>query len=107
MNSETRAAIEAAVDAGDIGAFLADLPDGTAGQVLLAARACKRMRTSAVDAIALACEGRSGEAGQAANDATAHMGTMLRRLTAAGNLTASQQMTGVQIGDGNSQTNVF
>jgi hypothetical protein len=92
MTPETLAALIAAIDAGDLGALETlmkdDLPNGTAGHVLLAARACQRVREQAADAIACACGGDPETALSLILDAERDLTTMRLRLSAARELGA-------------------
>jgi hypothetical protein len=72
----------AAIDAGDISELIqdAETAEAATGHVILAGRACRRVRESAADAIALACEGRLSEALETADEAARHLDGMRKRL---------------------------
>ena len=89
---EKRAALIAAIDSGNlvkVEEFTAmGMPDGAAGTILLAARACGRVRQAAADAIAAACEGRLTEARELAGEAGRQVAMMHKRLDTAASLNA-------------------
>ena len=82
---ETLAAVIAAMEDGKPGdlPLSPDLPMGAQGQLILAARACRRVRDAAADAIAAACEGRITEARELAGEAVRDLATMRQRLDTA------------------------
>lgn len=91
MDDATLTALVAAIDASDlptIGALIPEAhPEGSAGHILLASRACRRAREATADAIALACEGRLPEALETAAEAGRHLATMRKSLATAKELT--------------------
>lgn len=82
-NQETLDALIAAIDDRNDAAvvFLTRaLPEAVQGQIMLAARAAKRVREATGDAIAAACEGEPAEAIVLVSDAEQDLATMRRRL---------------------------
>ena len=85
MNETELATITAAIDTEDIETQCSVIPDTAPGRyhLIMAVRACRRVRETAADAIALASEGRLVEALETSAEAAHHLDTMRQALATA------------------------
>lgn len=87
---EGLAALEAAIDAGDISDLILDLPRGVRWKVLMAARAAKSAREILVEALSYACSGDYEEAVRQGGNAVGALATMHEELAAARDLNTAR-----------------